>query len=82
VPTGKYFEDVNGGEIIIACSGDTVSQASAVLSQGSKYTFVLKSTSPKVDAVFTAPDGTSTEYVFTCAAGQVVGGIVTPEHTS
>jgi hypothetical protein len=71
---------VPGGSITVLCVGNTIYQAAVTISD-SKYSLDSKSTNnPKVDVIFI--DGsTSTEYVYTCAAGQLVGGAVTPEHT-
>lgn len=66
---------VPGGQIVIACSGDSIANASATLSDSS-YTLTVKSTTdPNVDVVFTK-NGTPSEYVYKCRAGQAIGGIV------
>jgi hypothetical protein len=72
---------VPGGSITVLCVGDSIYQAAVTISDA-KYRIGPNplTTNPKVDVTFI--DGTvSTEYVYTCAAGQLVGGAVTPEHT-
>jgi hypothetical protein len=64
----------------VLCVGNSIYQAAVTISD-SKYTLNTKSTNnPKVDVIFTTGT-TSTEYIYTCAAGQLVGGPVSPEHT-
>jgi len=62
---------------VIACSGDSIANASATLSPvDPSYKLTVKSTvDPSVDVVFTK-DSTPAEYVYKCRAGQAIGGIV------
>jgi hypothetical protein len=67
---------VPGGQIIIACSGDSIANASASLKIDSGYALTVKShTDPAVDVVF-SKDDQSSEYVYKCRAGEPLGGIV------
>jgi hypothetical protein len=82
--TGKKTIKVPGnnapteGEIIIACSGDTIGQYAIVLTAGSKFSYTTPNPPPdpsvKIDVTFVDPStATQYHYVVSCADGQVVG---------
>ncbi|MDQ1465292.1 MAG: hypothetical protein QOC73_2233, partial [Actinomycetota bacterium] len=51
--TGKIVFDVPGGRVVVACSGNSIANANATVSDSS-YTLTVKSTSnPAVDVFFT-----------------------------
>jgi len=63
--------------IKLVCLGDTLSATAAILD--SSYSVTIKPTPPsRADFVFTKGAHT-TEYVYSCSDGLIVGGLVIPE---
>jgi hypothetical protein len=76
-----------GGEIIIACSGNTIGQYAIVLTAGSKFSYTTPNPPPdpsvQLDVTFVDPSTTTTyHYVVSCANGQVVGSQPLTERAS
>lgn len=65
---------VPGGQIVIACSGNSIANASATLTDSTYKLTVKSTTDPRVDVVFANTDA-SNEYIYTCIKGQAIRSV-------